>query len=344
MKAVYITEHGSIDKLNYGDLKEPQISPREVLIKLKAASLNHLDIWVRQGIPGIKVEFPHILGSDGSGIVEQVGSEVKNVKVGEKVLLNPGVSCNACEQCNSGEHSQCSTFHLLGEHVNGTFAESVKAPFENVHPIPDGLSFEEAAAFPLVFLTAWRMLVSKARILPGETILILGIGGGVSSAALQIAKQIGAKVIVTSGDNEKIKKAKQAGAEEGINYNETDFVKEIRRITNKRGVDVVLDSIGAATWTKSLSCLTKGGRLITCGATTGLNPQTNIQRIFWNQISIFGSTMGNRKEFLQVFSLFNVNRIKPIIDSVFPLKNFKDAQIKMESKKQFGKIVIRIPE
>ncbi len=344
MKAVFITEHGSIDKLNYGDLKKPQISPGEVLIKLKAASLNHLDIWTREGIPGTKVEFPHILGSDGAGIIEQTGSEVKNVKIGDKVLLNPGISCGTCEQCNSGEHSQCSTFHLLGEHVNGTFAEFAKAPFENVHLIPDRLSFEEAAAFPLVFLTAWRMLVTKARILPGETILILGIGGGVSSAALQIAKQIGARVIVTSGDNEKIQKAKQIGAEEGINYNDTDFVKEVRRITNKKGVDVVLDSIGAATWTKSLACLTKGGRLITCGATTGPNPQADIIRIFWNQISIFGSTMGNRKEFLQVLSFFNVNRIKPIIDSVYQLNNFKDAHAKMEGKKQFGKIVIKIPE
>src|SRR3990172_6854056 len=336
MKAVFINEHGNIDKLKYGDLKEPQISPREVLIRLKTASLNHLDIWVREGMPGLKVEFPHILGADGAGIIEQIGSDVKNVKVGDKVLLNPGISCNACEQCNSGEHSQCSTFHLLGEHVNGTFAEFVKAPFENVHSIPGGLSFEEAAAFPLVFLTAWRMLVSKAKLLPGETILILGIGGGVSSAALQIAKQIGARVFVTSGEKRKLEKAKELGSDYGINYNETDFVKEVRKLTEKRGVDVVLDNVGAATWTKSLACLAKGGRIVTCGATTGSDPQTDIQRIFWNQITVFGSTMGNRKEFSQVLNLFKVNKLEPTIDSVFPLRDFKDAQKKMEEKEQFG--------
>jgi len=342
MKAVFISEHGGIDKIKFDEVKKPVISSKEVLIKLKAASLNHLDIWVRQGIPGIKVEFPHILGSDGAGIVEEAGSEVKNVKAGDKVLLNPGISCNTCEFCSAGEHSLCPTFHLLGEHVNGTYAEYVKAPFENVHRMPGNLSFEEAAAFPLVFLTAWRMLISKARLLPGETILILGIGGGVSGAALRIAKQIGARVIVTSGDNNKLEKAKQLGADIGINYNETDFAKEVRNLTNKRGVDVVLDNIGAATWIKSLSSLTRGGRLVTCGSTTGANPQTDIQRIFWNQISVFGSTMGNRKEFLQILNLFDVNNLKPIIDSVFPLKDFKEAQNRMENKNQFGKIVIKI--
>ena len=342
MKAVFISEHGGIDKIKFDEVKKPVISSKEVLIKLKAASLNHLDIWVRQGIPGIKVEFPHILGSDGAGIVEEAGNEVKNVKAGDKVFLNPGISCNTCECCSAGEHSLCPTFHLLGEHVNGTYAEYVKAPFENVHRIPENLSFEEAAAFPLVFLTAWRMLISKARLLPGETILILGIGGGVSGAALRIAKQIGARVIVTSGDNNKLEKAKQLGADIGINYNEKDFAKEIRSLTNKRGVDVVLDNIGAATWIKSLSSLTRGGRLVTCGSTSGANPQTDIQRIFWNQISVFGSTMGNRKEFLQILNLFDVNNLKPIIDSVFLLKDFKEAQNRMENKNQFGKIVIKI--
>ncbi|OGL38694.1 MAG: hypothetical protein A2042_01310 [Candidatus Schekmanbacteria bacterium GWA2_38_11] len=342
MKAVFITEHGGIDKIKFDEVKKPVISSKEVLIKLKAASLNHLDIWVRQGIPGIKVEFPHILGSDGAGVVEEAGQEVKNVKAGDKVLLNPGISCNTCEFCSAGEHSLCPAFHLLGEHVNGTYAEYVKAPFENVHRIPGNLSFEEAAAFPLVFLTAWRMLISKARLLPGETILILGIGGGVSSAALRIAKHTGARVIVTSGDNNKIEKAKQLGADIAINYNEKDFAKEIRNLTQKRGVDVLLDNIGSVTWIKSLSSLARGGRLVTCGATTGANPQTDIQRIFWNQISVLGSTMGNRKEFLQILNLFEVNNLKPVIDSVFLLKDFREAQKKMEEKKQFGKIVIKI--
>ena len=342
MKAVFITEHGGIDKIKFDEVKKPVISSKEVLIKLKAASLNHLDIWVRQGIPGIKVEFPHILGSDGAGVVEEAGQEVKNVKAGDKVLLNPGISCNTCEFCSAGEHSLCPAFHLLGEHVNGTYAEYVKAPFENVHRIPGNLSFEEAAAFPLVFLTAWRMLISKARLLPGETILILGIGGGVSSAALRIAKHTGARVIVTSGDNNKIEKAKQLGADIAINYNKKDFAKEIRNLTQKRGVDVLLDNIGSVTWIKSLSSLARGGRLVTCGATTGANPQTDIQRIFWNQISVLGSTMGNRKEFLQILNLFEVNNLKPVIDSVFLLKDFREAQKKMEEKKQFGKIVIKI--
>ena len=342
MKAVFITEHGGIDKIKFDEVKKPVISSKEVLIKLKAASLNHLDIWVRQGILGIKVEFPHILGSDGAGVVEEAGQEVKNVKIGDKVLLNPGISCNTCEFCSAGEHSLCPAFHLLGEHVNGTYAEYVKTPFENVHRIPENLSFEEAASFPLVFLTAWRMLISKARLLPGETILILGIGGGVSSAALLIAKHTGARVIVTSGDNNKIEKSKQLGADIAINYNKKDFAKEIRNLTQKRGVDVLLDNIGSVTWIKSLSSLARGGRLVTCGATTGANPQTDIQRIFWNQISVLGSTMGNRKEFLQILNLFEVNNLKPVIDSVFLLKDFREAQKKMEEKKQFGKIVIKI--
>jgi NADPH:quinone reductase-like Zn-dependent oxidoreductase len=342
VKAIVIHEHGGIDKLKFEDVPKPEISSKEVLIEVKAASLNHLDIWVRQGIPGAKLAFPHILGSDGAGIVAEVSEEVKTVKKGDKVLLNPGISCGNCEWCLKEEQSECSTFHLLGEHINGTFAEFVKAPEGNVHPIPEHLTFSEAAAFPLVFLTAWRLLITKAKIKPGEVILILGIGGGVASAALQIAKSTGLKAIVTSSSSEKLKKAKGFGADEIINYSNQDFAGEVRSLTDKKGVDVVLDNVGAKTWQESLKSLKKGGRLVTCGATTGPNPPEDIQRIFWNQLTIFGSTMGNRREFKEVLQFMDSTKIKPVIDKVFPLEKGADAQKYMEEGKQFGKIVLTV--
>ncbi len=340
MKAVTINYHGDLDALKFAEIDNPTISSNEILIQTKAAALNHLDIFVRKGIPGLELKFPHILGADGAGIVAEIGSHVKNFKVGDRVLVNPGLSCNRCEFCLSGEHSQCLKFSILGEQTHGTFAEYFKVPEENAYPIPGHLSFQDGAALPLTFLTAWRLLVSKARIRAGESLLIIGIGGGVAGAALQIGKLSGARVFVTSGSNEKLEKAREFGADETLNHKQSDYAQQIHAITKKAGVDVVFDSVGTQTWEKSIKCLKRGGRLVTCGATSGSSANIDIPRLFWNQISIFGSTMANRKEFLDMMRAVDHGKIKPIIDRVFPLKDALSAQKRMEDQNQFGKIVL----
>lgn len=342
MKAVFINKHGGPEVIEYGDIAQPSLSDDEVLINVKYAALNHLDIWVRMGIPGIKVCFPHILGSDGAGIVEECGKNVSSFKKGDKVIINPGISCGKCEMCGKGEHSQCKTFHLAGEHINGTCAEYVKVPASNVHHIPAGLTMMESAAFPLTFLTAWRMLVTKAKIRSNETLLIIGIGGGVATACLQIATSMKLNVIATSGNNEKLKKSENLGAFAVINYREEDVFKKVREITSGQGVDIVFDSVGTDTWETSLKSLKRGGRLVTCGATSGGIGKTDIQRVFWNQLSIFGSTMGSRSEINELLNFMKTSGTKPLIDKCFPLKDTVNAQKYMEEKKQFGKILIKI--
>ncbi|HEX9206111.1 MAG TPA: zinc-binding dehydrogenase [Candidatus Deferrimicrobiaceae bacterium] len=342
MKAAFFREHGGLERIEYGDLPDPVPGPGKVRIRVRAGSLNHLDIFVRNGIPGIPVALPHVMGSDGAGVVESVGPGVTRVKPGDEVVLNPGVNCGDCEFCRMGEHSLCTTFHLLGEHVAGTFAEYVVAPAINAWPRPAALSWEESAAFPLTFLTAWRMLVSKARVRPGESLLVIGVGGGVAVAALQIAKLLGLTVFVTSGSGEKLARAKELGADAGIDHSATDFAREVRKLTGKRGVDVVLDSVGKATWRQSIAAAAKGGRLLTCGATTGTDPQTDLGRIFWNQLTVYGSTMGTHAEFAEMLRIFRDGKVKPVVDAVFPLEKARDAEQRLEEKRQFGKIVIRV--
>jgi NADPH:quinone reductase-like Zn-dependent oxidoreductase len=342
MKAMAITAHGGMDKVQYMDVARPQVGPREVLIETKAAALNHLDLWVRNGLPGSKLAMPHVLGADGAGVVVEVGPEVNRVKAGDRVLINPGLSCQSCEFCYAGEQSLCVRFGIMGETCPGTFGEYFKVPQENAHPIPEGMSWEEAAAFPLVYLTAWRMLISKAAIKPGEDILILGIGGGVSTAALQIAKALGLRAIVTSSSDDKLQKAKNLGADLLINYRTQDFAHEVRDLTQRRGVDIVVDSVGGDSYAKSLGCLRKGGRLVTCGATAGPRPQTDLQRIFWNQLSVFGSTMGNMREFAEMLNFVRRRGLKPAIDQVFPLSEGAKAMSRMEEGQQFGKIVLKV--
>lgn len=344
MKAVCFSEHGDLDKIRYSDLPGPVPGPGQVRVRVRAASLNHLDLFVRKGIPGIALALPHVMGSDGAGVVDAVGPGVTRTKPGDEVVLNPGINCGTCEFCLRGEHSLCVDFHLLGEHIWGTFAEYVVAPEINAYPKPSDLTWEESAAFPLTFLTAWRMLVTKARARPGESLLIVGIGGGVSLAALRIATLLGLTVGVTSGSAEKLTRAKALGAEFGIDHGASDFAREIRRITGKRGVDLVIDSVGKATWRQSIASLAKGGRLLTCGATTGPNPEEDIARIFWNQLTVMGSTMGTHAEFADMLRMISGGRVRPVIDSVFPLADAKEALRRLEEKKQFGKIVLRIPE
>ncbi len=273
MKAVRIHEHGGVDKLRYEEAENPRISsPNEVIVKLRAASVNHIDIWVRLGATGIAIPMPHILGGDGAGVIFEVGGEVSNVRPGDAVCLYLFSGCGQCEFCLSHRDFMCVYVRALGERLDGTYAEYVRLPAENCFPIPAGMSFAEAAAFPLVFVTVWRMLITHARLKPGETILIIGIGGGVAGAALQVAKKIGANVIVTSGSDEKLELAKKYGAAHTINHREKDFAQEVRALTGNRGVDVVLDCVAGEVWQKSLAALARGGRLVTCGATAGGSP------------------------------------------------------------------------
>lgn len=343
MKAVRIHEHGGIDKLRYEEVEPPKLaSPTEAIVQLRAAALNRIDLLNRQGSTGIELSFPHILGADGAGTVVEVGEQVHNVKKGDAVCLYPPSGCGQCEFCFTDREFMCLRIRALGERLQGTYAEYVKLPAANCFPIPPGLSFEEAAAFPLVFVTVWRMLNINAQLKPGEHILILGIGGGVATAALQVAKQMRAHVFVTSSSDEKLEMAKNWGADHGVNYLKSDFTKEVRTLTAKRGVDVVVDCVGGESWVKSLAALAKGGRLVTCGATAGSNPQTDIRRIFWNHLKIFGSTLGSREEFRQLLSFIRISKVRPIIDQIFPLKEAAAAQRRLEKGKQFGKIVLQI--
>lgn len=338
MKAVVFHEHGDPSVLRYEEVPEPRVGPEEVLIRVKATSVNFLDIWVRRGLPGIGL--PHICGADVAGIVEWVGERVEGFKVGQRAIANPNLSCGKCEYCLAGEDSLCVSYKILGEQVDGGYAEFVKVPARNVIPLPEHVPFEEAAAAPLVFMTAWRALITRAELRPGEDILILGAGGGVATAAIQIAKLVGARVFATASSEEKLEGAKRLGADFLINYKEVEFDKEVRRLTNRRGVDVVVDSIGAETWLKSLRSLAKGGRLVTYGATSGPNPQTELRLIFWNQLKIIGSTMASTKELHEVLKLLWAGKLKPVIHKVMPLQEAAEAQRLLEERRVFGKVVL----
>ncbi len=349
MKAYVMREHGGLSALEPANVPPPEISgPHDVRISLEAAALNRLDLWTLQGLPGLKLNFPHILGGDGAGTVDAVGANVTAVAVGDRVLINPGISCYACTHCHAGEHSLCAKYRVLGEHVPGTLCEQVVVPEPNVARIPDladrsePLSWEEAGAFSLATLTAWRMLVTKAEVTPGDTVLIWGIGGGVAQAALHIAKLAGAFVIVTSSSDKKLAAAEEAGADALLNHAKVDVAKEARRITKKRGVDVVVETVGEATWEHSLRALGKAGRLVTCGGTTGPMVVTDVRRLFWNQYKIMGSTMGSADEFRKIVAVLGQGKLRPTIDSVFPLDQGRDAFQRLRSGEQAGKVVVRI--
>jgi len=341
MQAVRFHQHGGPEQLRYEEVPDPVAGAGQVLVRLQAAALNHLDLFCRTGIPGVPL--PHIGGADGSGVVAARGTGVTDLQVGDGVLLNPALSDQTCAFCQAGEHSLCDNFKILGEQLDGTFAEYVAVPHENAVRIPEGVSFIEAAAYPLVTLTAWRMLITRAQIRPGETVLILGVGGGVSSAAVQIAKHAGARVIATSGSNAKLKRAEALGADVTINHREKDFSREVWALTHKRGVEVVVENVGEATWPGSIRALAKGGRLVTCGASSGPKPDEDIRRIFVKQITILGSTMGNRREFAAIVALLGAGVLKPIVDRTYSLQETAQAQRALEQGEQFGKIVLTIP-
>lgn len=342
MKAVVFYENGEVDKLMYTDMEKPKISPYEVLVKVKACALNHLDIWVRQGLPGIEIPMPHILGSDIAGEVAEVGMEVKNFRPGDKVLIAPGVRCRKCVYCITNSDSMCNSFKIMGFQVQGGYAEFAKAHVDNIIPISDKFSFEEWAAVPLVFLTAWHMLITRGQLKPGENVLIHAAGSGIGSAAIQIARLSGARVITTARGEKKVEKAKQLGADEVIDYSKENYAERVRLITNNKGADLIFEHIGPDTWEKNLQCLARGGRMVVCGATSGPTSNIDIRFLFMKQHTIIGCYMGSKKELLDVLNLVELGRLRPVIDSTFPLKEAQEAHQKMLNRENFGKIVLKI--
>ena len=344
MLALTLSATGSLDCVEFReDIAAPAITgPGQVRVRLQAASLNHLDLWTVRGLPGVTITPPWVIGSDGTGVIDDVASDVTNVKRGDRVVINAGLSCRACEYCLAGEQPLCPKFRVLGEHMPGTFAEYVVLPATNVRAIPASVPAADAGAFGLAQLTAWRMLVSRARVQPGDDVLIWGIGGGVAQAALLIAKARGARVWVTSGSDDKLARAQALGADELINHTGIDVGKEVRARTGKRGVSVVVDSVGTATWEQSLGALGRAGRLVTCGGTSGHVLQTDVRKLFWNQWTLMGSTMGNDAEFDAVVAELVAGRLRVPIDSTFPIARGRDALRHLESGAHFGKVVLEI--
>jgi NADPH:quinone reductase-like Zn-dependent oxidoreductase len=344
LRALTISSHGGLDALEYRtDLPIPDVTAGQVRVRVSAAALNHLDLFMLDGLPGVTLTPPWVLGADGTGTIDAIGENAKtHLMIGDRVVINGGISDGTCEYCRAGEQSLCVHFGLLGEHHPGTLAEYVVLPATNVRRIPESISNEEAAAYTLCALTAWRMVVTRAKVQPNDEVLIWGIGGGVALAALAIVKQIGARSWVTSSSDEKLARARELGATETVNYRTTDVGKDIRARTGKKGVSVVLDNVGQSTWKQSLIALGKRGRLVTCGATSGPMVETDLRRLFWNQWTIMGSTMGNDSEFDSVTKEFTSGRLRPVIDSVYDLENGRDAFARLASAQHFGKIVVRI--
>ncbi|HEY7575080.1 MAG TPA: zinc-binding dehydrogenase [Thermoanaerobaculia bacterium] len=338
MKALYFEKHGGPEVLQYGDRPEPSPGPGEVRVALRAAALNHLDIFVRNGIPNVPL--PQIPGADGAGVVDALGEGVTSLMPGDRVLIQPGLYDNTCEFCRRGEQSVCVKFQILGEHGPGTFAEKVIVPARNLFPIPEGMSFEKAAAFPLVYQTAWRMVIGRGGVRPGDTVLIHGAGGGVGGASVEIALLAGARVFATTSGEEKAKILREAGCELVIDYTREDPGRVVLEKTAKRGVDLVIDSVGETTWMSSLRAVRRGGRIVTCGATSGPNPKEEIRLIFWKQIAILGSTMANDAEFRTMLSAVAAGEISPRIDRVYPLSRGREGYARMESGELHGKIVL----
>jgi NADPH:quinone reductase-like Zn-dependent oxidoreductase len=343
LKALTLIAAGGLEQLKVQDVPAPALGAADdVLVRVHAAALNRLDLFVAAGLPGIHYSFPHIMGADGAGTVEALGPEARGVKSGDRVFLNPGVSCGRCEWCLAGEQPVCPEYKVLGEHRAGTLAEFVVVPARNVAVVPDGMGWAAAAAFPLATLTAWRMLMTRARLLPGETVLIWGIGGGVSLAALKVAKEAGARAIVTSSSDAKLDRARSLGADVTINHARSDVPAEVRALTGRKGVEVVVDSVGEKTWERSLRCLARRGRLVTCGGTTGPMVTTDVRKLFWYQWTILGSTMGSDAEFRAISRLAHGGRLWPEVDAIYALDDALDAFQRLSSGAQLGKVVVMV--
>jgi NADPH:quinone reductase-like Zn-dependent oxidoreductase len=342
MKAIVFHQHGGPEVLKYEDATDPLPHANEVVVRVKACALNHLDLWVRRGLPNVPIPLPHIPGSDAAGEIAAVGEGVTTVRVGQKVVLAPGVTCGKCAACISGNDNRCRSFTNLGYMIDGGCAEFVRCPEVNCLPCPENLTFEEASSIPLVFQTAWHMLVARAELQPGEDVLILGAGSGVGSAAIQVAKFFGARVIASASTDEKLAKARELGADHLINHKTQKIRDEVRRITNKRGVDIVFEHVGTATWDESIASLALAGRLVTCGATTGYEAKIDLRFLFSRQLSLLGSYMGAKSELQTVMKLVSAGRLKPIVDRVFPLAEAAAAHAYLEAGSQFGKVVLAV--
>jgi NADPH:quinone reductase-like Zn-dependent oxidoreductase len=340
MKLARIHQHGGPEALVYEDAPEPKIKANQVLLRVRACALNHLDLFVRAGIPGMKFSMPHVLGSDIAGEIVEVGELCERVKPGWRVLLSPGMSCRQCEYCLAGNDNHCRRFTMFGYGVDGGNVELLAAPEYSAIQIPGGMSFEEAAAAPLVFVTAWHMLMARAKLQPGEDVLVLAASSGVGTCAIQIAKMFQCRVIATAGGEEKLAKARALGADHVIDHYQQDISAEVKKLTGKRGVDVVVEHVGAATWAKSVESLAPAGRLVTCGATTGFDARVDLRYLFSKQYSLLGSFMGTMGELHQVLKFVFRGQLKPVIDTVYPLSEIRQAHERLERKEQFGKVVV----
>lgn len=341
MKAAVFKQHGGPEVLEYTDAPEPQPRANEVLVEVKACALNHLDIFVRNGLPGIEIPLPHILGNDVAGVVREVGELVTWVKPGDEVMVQPGVSCGHCEACLIGHDNLCREYDIVGYRRNGGYAELVAVPGVNLIPKPPALSWEEAAALPLVTLTSWHMLVTRANVQPGEDVLVHAAGSGVGSIAIQIAKLRGARVITTASSDDKLAKARELGADQTINYTRDDWPKEVRRLTDRKGVDVVVEHTGAVTWPGSIAALKNNGRLVTCGATSGFDARTDLRQVFYRHLTLLGSFMGSKGELIEAMQFIAAGKIRAVVDRVLPLSEARQAHELIEDRAQFGKIVLK---
>jgi NADPH:quinone reductase-like Zn-dependent oxidoreductase len=341
VKAAIFRQHGGPEVLEYTDVPDPQIRANEVLVEVKACALNHLDIFARGGLPGIDIPLPHILGSDIAGVVREAGELVTWAKPGDEVMVQPGVSCGHCEACFSGQDNLCREYDMIGYRRDGGYAELVAVPGVNLIPKPPQLSWEEAAALPLVTVTAWHMLVTRANVQPGENVLVQAAGSGVGSMAIQIAKLRGARVLTTASSDEKLAKARELGADVTINYTQADWPKEVRKLTDRKGVDVVVEHTGAATWPGSISSLKNNGRLVTCGATSGFDARTDLRQVFYRHLTLLGSFMGSKAELLEAMKFVREGKIRAVVDRVLPLSEARHAHELIEDRAQFGKVVLR---
>ena len=343
MKAAVIHQHGEVDCIRVEELTEPVLAPGEALVEVRAGALNHLDIWVRRG-GRAKLTMPHVLGSDGAGVVAEVAPDVRNVSAGQEVVIHPGIWCGRCAACLRGEQSYCEHFGILGMARPGTYAQYVAVPAACLLPKPAHLDWAQAAALSLAHLTAWRMAVTRAGLQAGETVLIHGIGGGVALAALQIAKMLSSVAIVTSSSDEKLARAARLGADHAINYRTQNVAERVKMLTGGRGADVAIDTVGAATWETNLQSLRPGGRIALCGVTAGPSAETNLQALYWGQFTILGSRLGTAEDFRQLLSAVAATKLVPVVDSTHALEDVRGATARMEEGRQFGKIVLRIPE
>jgi NADPH:quinone reductase-like Zn-dependent oxidoreductase len=343
-EAMVIEKTGDVDVLvrKTIDLREP--SAREVRVRVRAVALNHLDVWTRKGLPHLAYDFPHRLGADIAGEVEAVGADVTSdlAKPGTRVVLNPGLSCGACERCLRGDDNLCGKYRILGESTQGGYSRHVVIPEQNLLPMPANMSFTDAAAIPLCFLTAWQMVRRRADVRPGQTVLVQAAGSGVSSAAIQIAKMHGARVIATTSTDEKAARATELGADHVINYATQDFVKEVKRLTDKKGVDAVIEHVGGEVLAKSIIAAAWGGCVVTCGATAGFTPAIDLRHVFFRQVRLLGSTMGSKGDLFEVLRHVEAGRLRPVVDRVMPLWEARAAHMLLEQRKAFGKVVLSV--